>query len=583
MGFMSGLAKGFSDSYQKGADRRAEMNKDLFQAAYNSYLNKKAQWDKDKKADQKAVDDAKTAVASAGVPEGAWTYAYQLIKGGDDLEQTIKRLQASTFATNNTPASVESANPAMDAIKQQTQDSGMAPKPDAATQQTMAEDGTPLPPNADPTQQPQDIGIPPTPQTPPTAQQAPQVTAQMPNNAQQADQTVQPEPLSVGNLFNPQQIAARRNQHIQQQLMGATGTDQATMDAINAGYTPNKLPDTGVRVTGYDPAKMTSSGGGGGDVKGSDLMAFKMKDGTVQWGIVRNGQTMDATGTQPIDRSNIASISDASVISQQNTQLGPIQDAADKISAKRLQAATLAQDLKYMDDIAQHDPTAIARVSVIPTFFNELSNEVGDIGSILAGGDASQIENVAGKAESFLSRQFQNAGMQAQDAQLLAARKVQVVFGLARLNNGGGSQLSNRDVDETAKQMLSTNDPAIFQKQAKDLVKRAMQTSDMETQQYSGNYQVQAAMKQQNIDPNSNFLPWDKLMGEDTYNWLNAESTGKPNDGSGIQSRGSDTSLATAQEHPVGATLANSLGHPEWADKMGKVVNGTLYVKGIDY
>jgi hypothetical protein len=126
-GFMSGFGPAFSRSFEGARDRAASERQDTFRLVYSDLISKREKRDAEVKEDRKAVAKAKALASSVpGVPEEAWTKAYEWVKSDLSDAQIMENLQTGSFEVGATPPAADQAA-APDAVSSQMEASGIAP------------------------------------------------------------------------------------------------------------------------------------------------------------------------------------------------------------------------------------------------------------------------------------------------------------------------------------------------------------------------------------------------------------------------------------------------------------------------
>jgi hypothetical protein len=450
--FMEGFANAFGQQMTAGQEQRAAAKRDAFRIAYDSYLNKKSQWDADKKQDQQFVDAAKAAVAAApGTPDGAWEHAYQWLRAGSSFDNVVKRLGASQFASVETPSMQESMdgdvgpgtnwNTLQNNVNKQTQQSGMAPM-----DLNSGSAGAPIPSAMDAAKGGNFFG--------------------------------------QGGVFDPNAAKQRQMQGVQGDIASQTGNTPEELAQINAGYTPTQPPHV-TQVTSFDESAMTGSGKSGaefdptkavvGEIGGKYVDMIDLGDNKFK--IIGGGiVTRDQLDNQPMTRETRDNL--ASLVGQIGTQAEtPIKNRANTVS--------LVNQLHGLDEIAQQNANVLTKANTISVFTNELTNEFASLGDQL--GSMMQQPDWAQKQEAIINKVAQDANAKfafknANDAQRFASLLTSSAFTVARMNNGTGN-LSTQDVKSAFQEILGANDKAIFSDSIKQIANDAIGKTNNEMHQ----------------------------------------------------------------------------------------------------
>jgi len=481
MSFMAGLAEGFGKTFNAMEERRGAMKQDAFRIAYDSYLKKQAKYAEDEKQDSQWVATAKQIASDYRAPPEAWEHAYTMLKEGSSYEQAAERFGRTKFSKIATPAMGEDLAGMVPYANGMTEAAGLTMQQNPATDAAL------------------DL-------TQPNAEENPDILGSMTS--------------AVGDIFNPDKIRERQMGQANKAVMSAAGVDQEEFDKYNQGYNGAELQG-GYKVDGVEP-KNTGANAFDGD---PGKMPFAMlNDGSLLSGV----QTPDGTGFQEFGSNRIIPMSDVKKIMSPAhyaayEKAGGEADALTKdyVSA-RSDTISMVSEIKGLSQMAADNPVVLAKTSLISTAFNEIENELNAVFSQIGGMSAEQVKAEEEKAVAAVSARLQaNGDMMASDAQAFAARAVGVKFKVARLLNGSG-QLTNRDVQEAANLVLSSNDPKIFLRNAKIVAADLSNAMDVKAEGLSGQFAIKNATSLGAFDGKSLAKMKDSMPAED-YEWLTAK------------------------------------------------------------
>lgn len=217
MGFMAGFGEGFTRSFERARQNRADKERDLFKVAYDSYIEKKDSYAKSEAAWKSAMSRGEILAQKYGQgPEVAMKAADWLYKGMSESE--VDNMMANS--TFEVPTASET-NPTVD---QQMTQFGVEPPANPVTM--------PFP--------------------------APQQQAEQPTNVQTPNPMVDAQPLPqnndlLGNMFGPDGIFKNAGKSDMEQARGdvlqQTGTTEQQMAQYEGGFTPPTIPDVKWKYT----------------------------------------------------------------------------------------------------------------------------------------------------------------------------------------------------------------------------------------------------------------------------------------------------------------------------------------------
>jgi hypothetical protein len=377
MSFMSGFADAFGQQVTQGEQQRQQQQQDVFNMAYQAYLNKQSQYNASLKEDYNTVQNAKAAVSALGgaVPDGAWTYAYQWLKAGDDYGTVLQRLKSSTFASTQTPAMGETGlgtqsngQAAMPPAQQNGNNLNptMGSSPITAQTASQMDSGALGQGNTQPATQPtttaptnlmgnqptlNDGSVGPSPQPQPQDQ-----------NSNAANQNNASPGLQFINPFDRQAQFKRAADQTSAQIKGLSGVDDNTFNAINSGLGyQRQLPDTGVTIQHLGTSKLTNP---------AEAIYIPTKNGVV-------AGYSDPTSPSGFSDLNNRPITDVTGSPMTNTQMDNNSTQAKDISTsmgpllqQRGAVSNLANTAYQKQNLAKTNPVILSRLQSIPSCVN---------------------------------------------------------------------------------------------------------------------------------------------------------------------------------------------------------------------
>jgi hypothetical protein len=503
MGFMAGFGEGFSNSFNKTQDRKAAQEQDAFQLAYTQYQKNNAQYESDKKADQKAISDAKTIVASLpGVNPGAWTFAAKLLRSGYTASQVEERLTTTKFSDIPTPdgnaqvgtdlegvragGSTDTLNSRTpdNTIDQQTADSGLAPKTEmdmsggALTPPKTTDTSSPAPMQAGGEQQPD--------------------TTMLPNVQKENDPTVAaPAPQQgngllggIGNKLAEIGNPALRQQHMiegaNDKIKGTVGED--AFNNANKGYSPEQLPDT-VKPVGIIPKP--------GATSNSPLAEFGLEKGLTPNDVARADADAKiwARSGSPEDKARAArylairpDIQAAMDANNQQTgnpavldMLKPTLNDRMALADKKASVLTSAQTAKELGDMIQANGSLLTWGAKGITGVNTAKNNAVSIldiaNNILQQNDPSAVSNeqsFMAAVDDTLNKNLPGWEQTSEDERMFDAKIARFVYAYGKSIGISGQNMSNKDAERLHDAILNSNNPGEFINNLKAMVNESV-------------------------------------------------------------------------------------------------------------
>ncbi len=557
MSFMSGFAESFGQQISQGQQQRAAAKSDAFKIAYDSYINKKSQYDSDKKQDQQYIDMAKALTAQTpGVPPEAWDNAYQLLKGGMDATTVQKRIAATTWAATATPSMAEN----MGTI---ANDTGTGPNAGNLNSEMVRSGMSPMNPAAPPSQQ---------------------------------DPNLLGSLTGEGGLFNPKAAQQRQIGQAQQSVQTQAGVTPDQFNQTNAGYQP-LVPPHSYDAQSIDPvaAGLETATANKGTAKDPNNAYYARING-VSTSVWPNGDgTYQDLNGKKVTNASFDGGADPMTKDQNNsfeTLAGQIGSQNAAVLQGRGTAISLAGQLKLLDDTVQQNQSVLTKAGNASTLVNEAKNEVNSVISQVK--DWTNVDNVQADAAAAIvgSLDKNGAQMTADAKQRFASQLVNTAFTYARYLNGTGS-LATADVEAAFKAILGTNDQNIFSSSTKQIAKDVLDKSknDINTmlQESPVAGALQAYPASAAIIQNMSQDPYDQLekANPGAKAWVSSlqpVGSGKtPPDANGAEQKvqNNGDTVETAKEFPLSSDQAKQLGLPQGT--MGKLVGNQFYIKGKDY
>lgn len=483
MSFMAGLADGFAKSFGAMEDRRNAMKQDAFRVAYDSYTKKQAKYEEDAKQDKIWVETAKQITQEVGATPNAWEHAYTYLKGGFTPEQVAERMSRTHFSSVATPAMAENAAGLVPGMADMTKAAGLTmenPANEAASDLTSTKN---------------------------PAQSNPDLMGSLTG--------------AVGDIFNPEKMRERQFNQANKAVMGAAGVDQATFDKYNTGYTGPELMG-GYKVDGVDPKKMPADPNA---LKPNDAPYIMLKNGGITNGLPQEDGTFKTFAGETITRDMIATNAAGMPIIMSEPMYSNYKSSGEEADnmlkdyrTAKADTRGIVDQLKGLTDMATNNPNVIAKASIISTAFNEIQGELSSVFNQIGSMTDPDIEKAEKGAVAALKQKLIDSDMNASDAQAFASRAISVKFKIARLLNGSGT-LTNRDTQEAANLVLSSNDPKIFLRNAKIVARDMANQLDMQSDEFGKSFKIKNAKDLGAID-GSAIAPMSETLDKDSWEWL---------------------------------------------------------------
>lgn len=494
MSFLGGLGEGFSRSFNAGMERNATQRQDMFRVAYNQYVDKKNQYDKEEKEWKAALSAGESIIARyPNVPREAALQAAKWLRAGYKPEDVERMISETKFST--TPEVEGPAGP----------------------------DGTPVaaPVSTDQTMQAMDIGI-----SDPTAQPAPAVQKDggLLNNifGEQGifkDAGKSPEEKTRNRLMETMGVTPEEFEQTQRGFSEPPIPSNLRMEAgVGAGGSLQVLKELGLD-SGITDAKLAAARAtvAAWERSGNPAMQEKAR--------VFNEEIVQSLPTE--EGETEGDMTSAQILAAQ----GRIEEASKEVRGQTVAAADLAKQAKQLDDLAKAEGgSALNSTTSISTFFTSSKNEIANVID-----QATRFLNTEGSPNTPPSQSAIMAAVNSvlsnssldkisENRKRFIAQQVAFIYTAGRAMGQQGNGFSNYDFDNIMQTVQASNSYTTYTKNIRQLARNISERVDLSLQDAMGALDVQELMRSdptRAADIQKRFQTMgDRFGNEEWYKWM---------------------------------------------------------------
>lgn len=457
---MAGFGKAFSNSFENAERARASKEQDAFRVAYDSYVQKQAAYDAEKKTWDKSMTKAEQLAQQYNQPPEAVGEIAKWFAAGWSDEAVEKKVAMAKFAAPKAivPDQASDAN-SIDPMAAQMGDAGLDPS--AAPMDASA--------NNNPVAEP--------------------VQANHVAEPVQANQN----PDLLGSLTGPDGLFKNMGKSDAEQAQGSVmesvGINQAQFDQVNQGFTPPESPAMDVTFSPatepVTPQNLIKELGLENGVNAGKLGSAKAIIGQLK------------ESKEPADIKKVAMFE--AMLPELELAGDPNKDPIVKAEALKL-INPLAPELTQLADLKANVKTAVqtgkelaelveANADVLTTVSGGVSGFEGFKTELAAGLDLiGKLGQQGADEQSMLSAVFKEIDAKVGGGQITAeqaqayrefnAKAIRYIFAVGAAMGVEGNGFSNKDYENIKNSVLTSNNKDAFVNNMKELAKEQLRVVD---------------------------------------------------------------------------------------------------------